>query len=119
MTDRTDPGGGPADTVQELTGREDGVWNVVTRDSVHRFDFTAGTVTRIPGPNARPGVNDVPRPLKRIHECRVGERGYWTMHADVWEIDCYWQRCSVIDRIERVIDPASSLLVEPQQQSED
>ena len=83
MTDRTDPGGGPADTVQELTGREDGVWNVVTRDSVHRFDFTAGTVTRIPGPNARTGVNDVPRPLKRIHECRVSERGYWTMYADV------------------------------------
>jgi hypothetical protein len=118
MTDQTDPGSGPADTVQELTGREDGVWSVVTRTSAYRFDFTAGTVTRVPGPNARPGVNDVPRPLKRIDEFRVGERGYWTMHSDVWEIDCYWQYSSLISRIERVVDPSTPRSVDPQRQSE-
>lgn len=103
----TDRGSVPADTVQELTGREEGVWDVVTRDSVHQFDFTAGTVTRIPGPNAHPGINDVPRPLKRIYKCRVGERGHWTMDADAWEVDLYWQYSSVISRIERVLDPSS------------
>ena len=112
MTDHTDPSG-PPDRSEELTGREDGVWNVVTRDSVHRFDFTAGTVTRIPGPNARPGINDVTRPLKRIYECQVGGRGYWTMHADDWETDRYWQYCSVIFRIERVVEPSSLPVVEP------
>ena len=69
-------------------------------------------MTRIPGPNARPGINDVTRPLKRIYKCRVGGRGYWTIHADDWETDLYWQYCSVISRIERVPDPSKSLSVE-------
>lgn len=108
MTDQTDLDSEPQDTVQELTGREDGVWNVVTRDSAHRFDLTACTVTRIPRPRARPGVNDVPRPLMRIYACRVNERGYWTMHSDDWEIDHYWQYSSLISRIERVVDDVSA-----------
>ena len=118
MTDHTDPSG-PSDTLEELTGREDGVWNVVTRDSVHRFDFTAGTVTRIPGPQAHPGINDVTRPLKRIYECRVNGRGYWTMHADDWQTDLYWQHSSVITQIERVADPSTSLSVEPVAEGEE
>jgi hypothetical protein len=52
--------------VLELTGREEGIWNVVTRDSVHQFNFTDRTVRRIPGPTARPGINDVARPLRQI-----------------------------------------------------
>ena len=120
MTDTTKPANSPAntadtvDTVEELTGREDGIWAVVTRDSVHRFDFDAGTVTRIPGPNARPGINDVPRLLKRIYECTVGQRGYWTMHPDAFDIDRYWQYCSLIARIERVTDPDLPIIVATQ-----
>jgi hypothetical protein len=113
MTDQTDPDGRTPDTVQELTGREDGIWNVITRDSIHQFDFTAGTVTRIPGPNARPGINDVPRPLQQISKCRVNQRGYWTMRSDLWVVDVYWQNCSVISRIERAVDPSSPRSVEP------
>lgn len=107
MTDQPDSDSTAADTLQELTGREDGIWNVVTRDSVHQFDFTTGTVTRIPGPNARPGINDVPRPLRQISECKVNERGYWTMRSNDWAIDRYWQHCSIISRIERVTTPHS------------
>lgn len=117
MTDTTKPANSPADTAdtadtaEELTGREDGIWDVVTRDSVHQFDFDAGTVTRIPGPNARPGINDVPRLLMRIYECTVGQRGYWTMHPDAFDIDRYWQHCSLIARIERVTNPDLPLIV--------
>ncbi len=114
MTDTTKPANSPADTVDtvgELTGREDGIWDVVTRDSVHRFDFDAGTVTRIPGPSARPGINDVPRLLMRIYECTVGQRGYWTMHPDAFDIDRYWQHCSLIAGIERVTNPDLPLIV--------
>lgn len=101
------------ETLDELTGSEDGLWDVVTRSSVHRFDFAAGTVTRIPGPTAHPGINDVPRPLMKIHACRVGKSGYWTMHPDDWEIEHYWQHTTTIVRIERASEPASPLLVEP------
>ena len=114
MTDTTKPANSPAntaDTVEELTGREDGIWDVVTRDSVHQFDFDAGTVTRIPGPNARPGINDMPRLLMRIYECSVGQRGYWTMHPDAFDIDRYWQHCSLIARIERVTNPDLPIIV--------
>ena len=108
MTTQSDPDGLISDTVQELTGREVGMWNVITRDSIHQFDFTARTVRRIPGPTARPGINDVARPLRQITECRVNQRGYWTMRSDRWEVDLYLQSTSVISRIERVPGPLSS-----------
>lgn len=109
---------GPRETVQELTGREEGIWDVVTRDSTHRFNFDTRTVTRIPGPSARPGVNDATRPLMRIYECAVGQRGYWTMHPDAFDIDRYWQHCSVIARIERVIGPDLPPIVATQSSGE-
>jgi hypothetical protein len=118
MTDHSDPSR-PSDTLEELTGREDGVWNVITRDSVHQFNFITSTVTRIPGPNARPGINDVPRPLRQISHCRVNERGHWTMRSDLREVDLYWQYCSVISRIERVVEPSSPPAVEPVAEGEE
>ena len=118
MTDHTDPSG-PSDTLEELTGREDGVWNVITRDSIHQFNFITGMVTRIPGPNARPGINDVPRPLRQISTCRVNERGHWTMRSDSWDVDLYWQHSSVISRIERVAELSSLPSGEPVAEGEE
>lgn len=94
------------DEVDELTGSETGRWCVSTRDSTHIFDFNAGTVMRIPGANATPGGNDRPRPLRSIGVCKVGQRGYWTMHTDGWSptIDYHWHDTSVVRRIERLAD---------------
>ena len=64
MTTQSDPDGLISDTVQELTGREVGMWNVITRDSIHQFDFTARTVRRIPGPTARPGPGSMMWPVR-------------------------------------------------------
>ncbi|MHC5796485.1 hypothetical protein ACVXZ4_10025 [Lacisediminihabitans sp. FW035] len=89
----------------ELTGREEGIWNVITRDSIHQFNFTDRTVRRIPGPTARPGINDVARTLRQLTECRVNQRGYWTMRSDRFDVDLYWQVTSVISRIERADHP--------------
>lgn len=88
----------------ELTGVESGRWRVTTRNSSHIFDFDAGTVTRVPGPDAIPTVNDRPRPLRSIVACTVGQRGYWTMHTDERSeaIDFYWHLSSAIRHIERM-----------------
>ena len=93
----------PPDELQELTGSETGRWRVFTRDSLHIFDFDAGTVTRIPGPKAWPGANDRPRPIRSIESCRVGDRGYWTMQTDGWSpsIDHWWHFTSAIQKIVR------------------
>lgn len=104
MSDHAGSDSAPPEMVLELTGREEGVWNVITRDSIHQFNFTDRTVRRIPGPTARPGINDVARPLRQITECRVNQRGYWTMRSDRFEVDRYWQVTSVISWIERVDD---------------
>jgi len=96
------PDSSSAVEVTELTGGESGIWLVTTRDSTHIFNFVRGLVTRIPGPNASPGPHDHPCPIRWINSCRVGENGYWTMHADDWAIDYLWQYTSTIQRIERV-----------------
>ena len=88
--------------VMELRGTETGRWKVHTRDSVQLFDFDAGTVERIPGPNARPTNVDHPRPLLAIRKCRVGERGFWDIRSHDFLIDSYWVLSSVIRRIERL-----------------
>lgn len=91
----------------ELTGAEGGVWLVTTSSSTYVMDLTVGTVTRHPGPNSRPTVNDLTRRLRTIDRCRVGEDGYWTMKGGGYtdSVDYYWQSTSVIQRIER-IEPA-------------
>lgn len=99
----------PADpvTVQELTGKESGIWRVITRDSSYVVDLDCVTITRIPGSTARPGVNDRTRPLRFPIECRVGTRGHWEMDPDPDQpmIDAFWQYSSVILRIELVGTP--------------
>ena len=91
------------ETVAELTGRESGVWRVITRDSVHVFDFDMRTVTRFPGHDAVRTVNDRPREIWYIEICQVGKRGRWKMeHGGYFsDIDFYWADTSVIQRIER------------------
>ena len=92
-------------TVTSLTGDEGGQWRVSTRDSTHYFDLDARTVTRVPGTNATPGINDVARPLRSIDTLTVGSGGRWTMHTDGWSdsIDYYWHESSLVAKIERVI----------------
>lgn len=98
----------PATHVTELTGSETGIWLVTTRDSTHIFDFNRGLVTREPGPYASPGPHDLPCEIRSINSCRVGDQGYWTMHANDWAIDYLWQYTSTIQRIERVEDAIES-----------
>ena len=118
MSDQAGSDSAPPEMVLELTGREEGVWNVVTRDSVHQFNFADRTVTRIPGRTARPGINDVARPLRQITECRVNQRGYWTMRSDRFDVDLYWQSTSAISRIERVVDSLPVTPVTPGEESD-
>ena len=91
-------------TVEELTGTESGRWRVVTRDSSHLFNLDERAVTRIPGPNAKPTINDLSRPLRLIRQCRVGSRGHWLMEPDSLDspVDYFWHVSSVIRRIELI-----------------
>lgn len=93
-----------APDVTELTGREGGVWRVVTQGSAHILDLDAGTVTRIPGPGRPSSINDTARPLRTLDACRVGDVGRWTMRSYDVLIDFYWHVTSQIRRIERVIE---------------
>lgn len=72
-----------------LTGVESGQWHVSTRDSVHVFDFDAGTVTRAPGAHAQLGIYDHhPSVLCHLYICQVGRPGYGTLEAD-WRAPSY------------------------------
>jgi hypothetical protein len=95
------------DTVTSLAASESGLWRVSTRGSSHYFDLDARTVTRVPGKDASPGINDVARPLRTIDTLTVGLRGHWTMHTDGWSdtVDFYWHDSSVVERIERIERP--------------
>ncbi|TFD04854.1 hypothetical protein E3T25_04905 [Cryobacterium sandaracinum] len=90
--------------VNELRGDEGGAWRVVTRDSRHYFDLDLGTVTRVPGVNAPPTINDRARPLRSIDALRVGDRGRWTMYTDGWDevIDYFWANTSIVAAIEAI-----------------
>lgn len=92
--------------VNQLRGDEGGRWQVWTQHSSYLVDLNAMTVTRIPGPDSMPTVNDVTRPIRTLDTCRVGERGFWTMFTDGWSatVDYFWQSSSVIRRIERMPD---------------
>lgn len=93
---------GQQQTVSELTGDEGGVWRVTTVGSSHILNLDRGTVTRIPGRGLAASINDVERPIRSIEVCRVGALGHWTMTADRFLTDFYWQRTSSIQRIERL-----------------
>ncbi|MCU1585947.1 MAG: hypothetical protein JWM49_2503 [Microbacteriaceae bacterium] len=102
------------ETRDRLTGDEGGRWRVVTRSgSNHLFDLDAGTVERIPGPNASTSINDTCRLLRTIERCEVGSTGGWTMKSVDFMVDFYWQVCTVIVRIERLSDPAEPALPRP------
>jgi hypothetical protein len=90
--------------VSELRGDEGGAWRVTTRDSTHFFDLDLGTVTRVPGVNAPPTINDRTRPLRSIDTLRVGARGRWTMYTDGWDevIDYFWANTSIVATIEAI-----------------
>ena len=95
------------DEIEDLTGHEGGVWRVRTQASSYIFDLDQMTVTRHPGPNSQPGINDVTRPIRTIDACRVREEGRWTMRSEgglLDPIDWYWQISTVIRQIEQ-IDP--------------
>lgn len=97
----------PDEEILELTGAEHGRYRVYTQRSSHLIDLVDGTVTREPGPGAKPTVNDRPRPLRSLERCRVGVAGYWTMIPDPPEADSIeyrWHVSSTIRRIERLDD---------------
>jgi hypothetical protein len=95
----------PEAMVTELKGTEGGRWQVKSHGSLYLFDLDGRpTVTRIPGPNATPNVNDCTRPLREIESISVGRRGYWTMEPDHFLLDCYWQITSRIEAITRCPD---------------
>ena len=103
------------ETVEALTGTESGSWRVVTRDSSHLVDLDKRTVTRIPGSEAKPTINDRTRPLRLIRECRVGSRGHWLMEPDSTDspVDYFWHVSSVIRRIELIL-PTGHHQAEPE-----
>jgi hypothetical protein len=85
-----------------LNGFEGGRWIVTTHGSTHLFDLDEMTVTRIPGPNAAPTVNDQTRPLLEIVHCTVDECGYWLMEPEGAEtefLDYRWHLSTTIRRI--------------------
>jgi hypothetical protein len=88
-----------------LFGSESGCWIVTTEGSEHRFDLDAMTVARYPGPGSAATVNDQTRPLLKIVQCQVGQRGCWLMKPEGEEaevVEYYWHLSSRIRRI----DPA-------------
>jgi hypothetical protein len=98
-----------AEQLTELTRGEGGIWRVVTHDSQRSFTLDEGTVTRVPGLDARPSINDRTRPLRTIDALRIGARGRWSMDTDGWSdtVDWNWHVSSVVARIERVTDADS------------
>lgn len=90
--------------VDELTGAEEGQWEVLTQRSSYRFDFEVGTVTRIPGPGSSRTINDCPRRILEIKACRIGSRGYWIMHPDGAEdtTEYFWQSSSEVRQIRKL-----------------
>jgi hypothetical protein len=68
------------------------------------FDLDFGTVTRVPGVNAPPTINDRTRPLRSIDTLTLGRRGRWTMVNDRPDdvIDFYWANTSLVISIERI-----------------
>ena len=88
--------------VRELTGGESGCWVVTTEHSEHMFDLDAGTVERVPGPDAVPFSSDRPRPLRTIEQCQVGKRGYWTVFSDDFMVEFKWHLSTEVLRIVRV-----------------
>jgi hypothetical protein len=90
--------------VNELLGSEGGAWRVTTRDGEHYFDLDFGTVTRVPGINDLPTINDRTGPLCTIDTLRIGRRGRWTMLNERSDgvIDYYWAEASLVVSIERI-----------------
>lgn len=91
-------------TVGDLVGDEGGMWQVTTRTSHYILDLDEMTIERIPGPDARPSVNDFRRRLREIRACAVGQSGHWTMQPEGGTLDpveFYWQVSSPIRSIER------------------
>ena len=87
--------------VEALKVGDAGRWRVVTQSSAYIFDFDEGTVERLPGPDATPSINDRPRPIRNIRECRVGKGGWWTMDNDGYNDpnEYYWQMTTPIRSI--------------------
>ena len=85
--------------VSELTGEECGCWLVTTEHSEHTFDLDAGTVERVPGPDAVQFSKDRRRPLRTIEQCQVGKRGYWTMFSDDFMAEFEWHLSTEVLRI--------------------
>jgi hypothetical protein len=96
--------------VTELLGSEGGRWEVETLRSHYLFDLDLQTVTRTPGPTARPSVNDTTRAIRSIKACEVGYRGYWIMEPDKADVEYYSEFTGLIVKITRLPDN-----VEPEQ----
>jgi hypothetical protein len=84
-----------------LTGGEVGVWFVYTMGSTYVFDFDAGTIERLPGPNTAVYPYDPPRMLRTIERCVVGAPGVWTIVGDQVVVNFSTQTSSQILVIER------------------
>lgn len=90
--------------VEEVKGNEGRRWRIWTQRTTYLVDLDAVTITRNPGPNSSPSINDCERPLRSLDKCRVGATGYWTMRAgtDADSVEYFWQFCTEIRRIEKL-----------------
>lgn len=95
--------------VAELKGDEGGRWRIWTQRSSYLVDLDTMTITRVPGANSSPSINDCERPLRSLDRCRVGATGFWTMRAgsDSDLVEYFWQFSTEIRSIERLCDENS------------
>ncbi|WP_157480017.1 hypothetical protein [Leifsonia sp. Root227] len=102
-----------ADTRNELTVDDTGIWLVTTSSgSVYRFDLDMRTVERVGGePRLHAAPADTLQPLRSIVTVRVGQPGRWWMrnlsggYTDASEV---WQWSSVVVGIKRCQDAGTA-----------
>ena len=58
---------------------DSGVWRISTADSWYRLNLDASTVQQRPDTGAT-GSEGEQRRLRTFVHCKVGRRGYWSMH---------------------------------------
>ena len=99
--DRADAEGLLGEDLSELSLGMKGAWFVVTEQSVHLFDLNDGISIRLPGKGAPATLNDMPRHIREIEACRVGELGRWTMMPYAWQqdVEFVWHISTPIVRI--------------------
>lgn len=94
-----------APALYEQLPDDHGTYIITTRSgSTYVFDMDQRTVTRTPGPDSHPDMHDGERQLRTVIQCQIGSSGYWTMVADHFAIDYFWQLTSPIVSIVEYLD---------------